>query len=163
MWSLAERCRQGLQPSNFEEDFLMLSEKIVMLYREIKTQISQIPAIKPSTRNELYRRLQIAREYLHNNLDKPISLEDVSREACLSRFHLHRTFKQVFRATPHVYLTNLRLERARSLLYEGNSVLDTTMALGFSSSTAFTRLFRTRYGIPPSVHRKNSKIRQAVR
>jgi AraC-like DNA-binding protein len=163
MWSLAERCRQGFQPSNFEEDFLILSEKLLMLYAEIKTQISRIPAIKQSTRTELYRRLQNAREYLQSNLDKRISLDDVSREACLSRYHLHRTFKQVFRATPHVYLTNLRLERACSLLHAGNSVLDTTVALGFSSSSAFTRLFRTRYGMPPSLHRKNSKIGQALR
>ena len=163
MWSLAERCNQGLQPSNFEEDFLILSEKLLTLHREIRSQIARIPAAKPSTRNELFRRLQIAREYLHSNLHHRISLEEVSREACISRYHLHRAFTQVFRSTPHVYLTKIRMERARSLLQTGHSVLETMLALGIASPSAFRRLFRAHYGVPPSAHSKISKIGPVTR
>jgi AraC family transcriptional regulator len=152
MWSLAERCGHGIQPSSFEEDFLILAEKLLLLYREIKTQLARVPAAKASTREELFRRLQIAREYLHSNLHNRISLNDVSRESCISRYHLHRSFKQVFRLTPHAYLTKVRLERARTLLQAGHSTLETTLALGFTSPSAFTRLFRTHYGAPPSAH-----------
>jgi AraC-like DNA-binding protein len=162
MWSLAERCRRGLQPSNFEEDFLILAEKLLMLYREIKTQISRVPASKASTRDELFRRLEVAREYLHGNLHNRVSLDDVSREACISRYHLHRAFKQVFRSTPHTYLTKIRMERARILLQTGHSAIETTLALGFESPSAFTRLFRAHYGVTPSAHSKISKIRQAT-
>ena len=162
MWSLAERCGHGVQPSNFEEDFLTLSEKLLMLYREIKSQISRVPATKPSTRDELFRRLQIAREYLHSHLQDRISLEEVSREACISRYHLHRAFKQVFRLTPHAYLTKIRLNRARTLLQAGHSALETTLALGFSSPSSFTRLFRAHYGAPPSAVSKIRKIGQEL-
>jgi AraC-like DNA-binding protein len=162
MWSLGERCSRGLQPSNFEEDFLILAEKLLMLYREIKAQISRVPAAKPSTRDELFRRLEVAREYLHGNLHNRISLDDVSREACISRYHLHRAFKQVFRSTPHTYLTKIRMERARILLQTGHSAMETTLALGFESPSAFTRLFRAHYGVTPSAHSKISKIRQAT-
>src|SRR5262245_785451 len=54
--SLAERCAAGLQPSSFEEDFLVLSETLVLLYEEISEQISRVPATKASTRKELFRR-----------------------------------------------------------------------------------------------------------
>lgn len=161
LWSLANRCSQELQPSSFEEDFLTLSQNLLMFYREVKAQFSRVPAAKASTREELFRRLQIAREYLHGNVDRRISLEEVSREACVSRYHLHRAFTRVFRETPHAYLTALRLERARTLLQSGHAVTDAAMDLGFTSLSAFSRLFRARYGLPPSSIQKIRKIGQA--
>jgi AraC family transcriptional regulator len=161
MWSLAERCTKEIQPSGYEEDFLNLSQKLLMLYREVKAQILRVPGAKASTREELFRRLQIAREYLHSNVDRRISLEEISREACVSRYHLLRAFQHVFRQTPHAYLTALRLERARSLLQSGRSVTSTAMDVGFASVSAFTRLFRNRYRMPPSTVPKIRKIGQA--
>jgi AraC family transcriptional regulator len=162
MWSLAERCGQEIQPSGYEEDFLLLSHRLLGLYREIKTQMLRVPGSKASTREELFRRLQIAREFLHSNVDRRISLEEISREACVSRYHLLRAFQVVFRQTPHAYLTALRLERARSLLQSGHSVTTVAMDVGFTSVSAFTRRFRSRFGVPPSGI-KNRKIGQAQR
>ena len=134
---------------------------IVNDYREVREQFSRVPAIKAATKQELFRRLQIAREYLHGNVDRPVSPEEVSREACISRYHLHRAFQHVFRVTPHAYITKLRLDRARSQLHDGERVTDVALAAGFTSLPAFTRLFHSRYGIPPSSVFKISKIGQA--
>jgi AraC-like DNA-binding protein len=161
MWSLADRCRHELQPSGFEEDFLILSERLLLLYKEIRSQVSRVPAVKSSTREELFRRLQIACEYLHGNLHSRVSLDAIAHEACISPYHLHRSFRRVFKMTPHAYLTRLRLERARALLQAGNTALETTLELGFASPSAFTRLFRAHYGVPPSAHSKIRKIGQA--
>jgi AraC-like DNA-binding protein len=163
MWSLADRCGKQLQPSSFEEDFFTLSHQLLMLYREVRDQCRRVPAAKASTREELFRRLQIAREYLHEYADRGISLEEVSREACVSRYHLHRAFRQVFRLTPHAYLTGLRLERARAMLQRGEAVTATAVDVGFASLSAFTRLFRSRYGQSPSAVVKNRKIGQALK
>jgi AraC family transcriptional regulator len=152
--SLAERCSAELQPSGFEEDLLVLSEKLVTLYAEITAQIARVPASRASTREELFRRLQLAREYIHGCADQPISLKEVAREACLSRYHLHRAFTRAFQQTPHGYLTTLRLERAHSYLKAGRTVTETCLDVGFSSPSSFSRLFSDRYGFPPSsVHR----------
>jgi AraC family transcriptional regulator len=161
VWSLAERCGEELQPSSFEEDFLTLSQNVLTFYQEVKAQFLRVPAAKTSTRQELFRRLQIAREYLHQSVDRRISLEEVSREACVSRYHLHRAFRRVFRLTPHAYVTALRLNRARSLLQSGRPVTDVALDVGFTSISAFTRLFRSRYGFPPSAVPKIRKIGQA--
>jgi AraC family transcriptional regulator len=158
LWSLASRCSDQLQPSSFEEDFLILSTELVKLYREIAVQIARVPAAKASTREELFRRLQLAREYLHSSVDQRISLEEVARESCLSRYHLHRSFTNVFRRTPHAYLTALRLEKARSLLQDGHSVTDACMEVGFTSVSSFSRLFRAHFDSPPSAIRKIRKI-----
>src|SRR5262245_12348868 len=159
--SAAERCSRELQPSSYEEEFLTLSQNLLAFYSEVKAQISRVPAAKTSTKNELFRRLEIAREYLHSSVDRRISLDEVSKEACLSRYHLHRAFRRVFRLTPHAYITSLRLGRARSLLEAGRSVTDVALEVGFTSVSAFTRLFRSRYGLTPSAVPKIRKIGQA--
>jgi len=158
LWSLAARCSDQLQPSSFEEDFLILSSELMKLYREIASQIARVPAAKASTREELFRRLQLAREYLHSSADQRISLEEVARESCLSRYHLHRSFTKVFRRTPHAYLTALRLEKAKSLLQAGHSVTDVCMEVGFTSVSSFSRLFRAHFDCSPSSVRKIRKI-----
>jgi AraC family transcriptional regulator len=163
LWSLAERCAQQLQPISFEEDFLILSKSLLSLYREITEQVARVPAARASTREELFRRLQVAREYLHGSLNRRISLEEVAREACVSRYHLHRAFRRVFRQTPHAYVTSLRLSRAYSYLEAGRPVTDVAMDVGFSSLSSFTRLFRSRYAVPPSSVPKIRKIGQAAR
>jgi AraC family transcriptional regulator len=157
--SLAERCVNQLQPSGFEEDFLILSQELTTLHVETAAQIARVPAARRSTREELFRRLQIAREYLQGNANERLSLEDVAREACLSRYHLHRAFKATFRQTPHAYLTGLRLNRARALLREGWTVTEASLEVGFASMSAFSRLFRAHFGVSPSS--QISKIGQA--
>jgi AraC family transcriptional regulator len=154
LWTLAGRCREQLQPSSFEEDFLLLSKELLILYNEISSQISRVPAAKASTRQELFRRLQTAKEYMHSCGDERVSLLRIAREACLSPYHLHRSFRQVFRQTPHEYLTGLRLDRARSLLSAGHTVTDVCIEVGFISTSAFSRLFRSRFGRAPSEIRK---------
>jgi AraC-like DNA-binding protein len=154
LWTLAKRCETQLQPSSFEEDFLVLSKEMIALYKEIHAEIARVPATKASTREELFRRLQIAREYIHSCREDRVSLETVAREACLSRYHLHRSFARVFRRTPHQYLTDLRMDRARSLLKAGHKVIDVCIEVGFTSTSSFSRLFRSHFGHPPSEIRK---------
>jgi AraC family transcriptional regulator len=154
LWTLAERCVEQLQPSSFEEDFLVLSKQLLTLYEEISFQMSRVPAAKASTREELFRRLQTAREYMHTSGDERVSLLRIAKEACLSPYHLHRSFRQVFRQTPHEYLTGLRLERASSLLTSGHTVIDACIEVGFTSASSFSRLFRSHFGRPPSDIRK---------
>jgi AraC-like DNA-binding protein len=159
LWTLAKRCEQQLQPSSFEEDFLLLSKDLLSLYKEIKAQIARVPAVKASTREELFRRLQIAKEYMHSGGDERVSLQQVARESCLSPYHLHRSFREVFRQTPHEYLTALRLDRARSLLENGGKVIDVCIESGFTSTSSFSRLFRSRFGTPPSQVRQTKNRR----
>lgn len=151
--TLAERCAAQLQPSSFEEDFLLLSGSLLRLYREMKSRMARVPALKVSTREELFRRLEIGREYLHGHLEGPVSLEATAREACLSRYHFHRAFTQAFRKTPHAYLTEVRLARAHALLRSGTPVIQACTDVGFTSTGSFSRLFRAAYGAPPSAMR----------
>ena len=110
-----------------------------------------------------------ARDYLHAHLSAPVSLSNVAVAACLSPFHLLRVFQAVFHQTPHQYLNDCRLDRAKFLL-EKTRIPVTAICLecGFSSLGSFSALFHKRCGISPRAWRKshgiateeNSKIRE---
>jgi transcriptional regulator GlxA family with amidase domain len=117
--SLARRCRSALAPRGFEEDFLLLAEKLLHFYKQIDEQATRLPAMRTSTRWELFRRLLIGREYMHSQSSGPLSLETVARAAAVSQFHFHRGFTQAFQQTPHAYITALRLDRARDMIALG--------------------------------------------
>jgi len=152
--TLARRCSAALQPSSFEEDFFLISNDLLGLYEQIRSRMARVPALKSSTREELFRRLETGREYIHGHADGPLSLEAVARAACLWRYHFHRVFAQVYEKTPHAYLTEIRLARAQSLLKRGMAVVDVCVDIGFSSPSSFSRLFRIRYGVSPAAARK---------
>ncbi len=153
---LAGQCSAA---SGFEEGFLLLATELIHLYGEIREQAARVPAERASTRQELFRRLLIGREYMHAESAGKVSLEAVARAACLSPFHFHRTFVQSFKQTPHAYLTSLRLAQARALIEAGAKVLDACMEVGFISPTAFSRLFRAKFGVPPSAYQKRKFAR----
>lgn len=158
--SLSYRCGLELQPSAFEEEFLTIAHDMLALYREVPAQIARVPAAKASTREELFRRLQSAREFLHSQAAHGASLEAAARAANLSPYHFHRAFRACFGETPHAWLTAVRLAKAHGLLEAGRSVLESCVETGFSSAASFSRLFRSRYGVHPSVVRKGRKTSQ---
>ncbi len=148
--TLAERCEKQLNPSGAEEDFLALGITLLEFYRQIRAQVDRVPSLRLSTRQELFRRLLVGRDYIHSHYSESLSLANVARAACLSLFHFHRGFTLAFQETPHSYLTGLRLAQAREMIERGSSVLDACVAVGFSSPSAFSRLFRARLGQSPS-------------
>lgn len=152
--SLARRCSAGLMPSGLEQELLLLARDLLILYEDVARRIGNVPAAKAGTRQELFRRVERAREYMHAHAEGTVSLDEVGRAACLSPFHLHRTFVQAWGQTPHEYLTQIRLTRARELLSGGLPVQAASEAVGFRSVSSFSRLFRAIYGVAPGAIRK---------
>lgn len=99
--------------------------------------------------------LENIKGYLNGNIDREVTLDELSRAFNISRFHLSRLFKRVYGVTPIRYNQMLRIEKARELIQYGNlSLTDISDALGFSSINAFSRAFRNMEGVPPSFYRK---------
>lgn len=118
-------------------------------------EASTLSAARASTREELYRRLVRARDYISACFDRPLTLKEVAGVACLSPNHLLRSFREAFRQTPHQYLTAKRLEHARRMLGDpNNSVTEVCFAVGFESPGSFSRLFRRHTGLSPNEYRR---------
>ncbi|HSN30334.1 MAG TPA: AraC family transcriptional regulator [Kofleriaceae bacterium] len=97
----------------------------------------------------LLRRLVRARDLARSRFDAAISVDQLAREAGLSRAHFLRSFRSTFGQTPHAFIIDLRIETARRELARGASVTEACMRVGFSSVGSFSSLFRARVGESP--------------
>lgn len=88
-----------------------------------------------------------------------IALDEVARDAGLSRPHFYKLFRQQVGVTPNIYLNTLRMEKAVELLTQSErSVTDVGFDLGFSSQSVFTRFFMANVGMAPTDYRRATKI-----
>lgn len=104
------------------------------------------------------RQLRLVTDAMAADLASAPSLADLARLAGLSTFHFARAFKRSLGMPPYHYLSQLRLERAEHLLRQGSLPIEAVaQAVGFGSSQAFARAFRSRYAVTPSAYRRNWK------
>jgi AraC family transcriptional regulator len=98
--------------------------------------------------------LRRAREFMRENLDRPMSLQEIADAAGMSAFHFARGFKRATGLPPHQYLTQQRLLHARALLHNANlSIGEVAQAVGFTHSH-FTALFTRHVGMTPTKFRE---------
>jgi AraC-like DNA-binding protein len=140
-----------------DEQFLQLACDLLQLNREIERRVRLMPARRPATREELFRRVRRGQEFLHANACIQLDLASLARQACLSPFHFHCAFTKAFGKTPNQYRTELRLAEAQRLLEASDmTVTEICGAVGFESAASFSSLFRRSFGAPPSAIRKLS-------
>ena len=113
---------------------------------------------------DIYRRLWRARALMDDCYARPLDVDQLSREACFSRYHFIRLFRQAFQQTPHQYLTQRRIQRAKELLSSSRlSVTDVCFEVGFQSLGSFSSLFHKYVGHPPVIYRARVFIhRQSI-
>ncbi len=108
----------------------------------------------------LYHRIVKAKLYIDSCFSERIDLNNISDEASFSKFHFARLFKSIYGKTPHQYLTQVRIDRAKSLLEKNCSVGDTCFKVGFDSTSSFAGLFKKSEGKTPSEYQRLSLARQ---
>jgi AraC-like DNA-binding protein len=141
-----------MAPAPTEDDFVAAA---TLIANEAGSQRT-IDAAKPTTREELRRRVQRGLDFMLSHLADPITIEDVARAACLSLFHFHRAFTALHGTTPHRFLRAQRLSLAARLLrLTSDDVTDIAARSGFESLGSFTTTFAKTYGTPPGRYRRS--------
>jgi len=131
-----------------------LADGLLKVHHAVGREVEQMSALRPATRDELYRRICYARDYAAACPEERLSLQQWAAVACLSPNHFLRTFKQVFRCTPHQYLIQLRLQKAQELLRRTDfSITEICFEVGFESLGSFSTLFRRQMGVSPLAYR----------
>jgi AraC family transcriptional regulator of adaptative response/methylated-DNA-[protein]-cysteine methyltransferase len=100
------------------------------------------------------QRIRRVTDYIERHLEGDVSLDCLSREAGVSRFHLQRSFKAAVGVTPKQYAEACRLRSFKQNLREGREVLESVFAAGFGSSSRVYERAGTRLGMTPSEYRK---------
>lgn len=142
-------------PIGYEEQFHKFMQIILMEHFNTWKEVESLSAIRNSTREELYRRISIAHDYIRSYYDKPIKLNEIAQIACLSPNHLLRTYSQIYGKTPHQHISKFRILKAKKLLAQLDfNMTDITFELGLQNPVSFSKMFKQHVGVSPIEFRK---------
>ena len=100
-------------------------------------------------RSKNYDAAEKARQFILDNLDDAIALNDLEQATDQDRWQLSRDFRTFFGVSPYQYWVKRRLERGCDLLRTGLPIANVAAACQFSDQSHFTRQFRRTYGVTP--------------
>ena len=181
-----ERSRNfSLSALRFSQLFIrdpQLTRKLLSLHRALEHDISALAvesALLPVFRliakrysSGTYRsfapkpnseRIRRVREYLDAHYERNITLDELANLAEFSPFHLLRTFRNSVRLTPRAYLTQVRVEAAKSFLRFGRTISHVALETGFTDQSHFTRHFKRITGLTPGQYFPRIETPKAAR
>ena len=105
-------------------------------------------------KNTYEKRTKIANDamnYIYKYIDTDINIDDLSIELNISKFHLHRIFKDEFGKNIYESIKSIRLQKASNLLITNkySTITDISKMTGYSSQTSFLRAFKQRFNMTP--------------
>ena len=175
--------RAGCRVSNSHIDALSLSDPLLFslaeslasgieyqapdLYADAAARIFAIHILLKSgtlRRNDLTRAIgndltdrRLARviDFMHHHFAEEITLDQLAREAGISRFHFVRLFRKRLLVTPHRYLVKLRLDHARLLLRTTDLDINAVaLACGYTHAGRFAAAFHAAFALQPAQFRR---------
>ncbi len=105
-------------------------------------------------KNTYEKRAKIANDvmnYVYKFIDTNINIDELSLELNVSKFHLHRIFKDEFGKNIYESIKSIRLQKASNLLITNkySTITDISQMTGYSSQTSFLRAFKLRFEMTP--------------
>jgi len=121
------------------DDQLLIEQSILTFFTDLflLDQTSQLSQKKTD-----HRALLIARDFIADQCEKDIKIDDIARASGLSRSHLIREFRNRFGMTPHAYKIAKRIDKAKVLLRCGLDISTVAVSLGFTDQSHFHRNFK---------------------
>lgn len=111
---------------------------------------------KAITREEYAKHINNVIEYIGRNLDREISLSELSEISNFSAYHFHRIFSAMVGEPIGTFVIRMRVETAARLLrYTSLSIQDIAYNVGYGAPSSLTKVFRQFYNISPTAYRNN--------
>ena len=102
------------------------------------------------------RAVQRAVDYLEAHSAANLSLDDLARVACLSKYHFTRVFKKEVGLTPHAYQIQLRVRRAAELIRSGIGIGSAAYTAGFAAQSHLNLHFKRCLGVTPGQYARTA-------
>lgn len=120
----------------------------------MRKKLSIFAKIHLMKKNTLQKRVQIANDimyYVYTHIETNIDMEELSHDLKISKFHMHRVFKEVFGKNIYESIKSIRLQKASNLLLTNkfSTISDVANICGYSSQTSFIRVFKERFNMTP--------------
>jgi AraC family transcriptional regulator len=156
LWDTAVKLRAQVGSSDQRQTAYAEALSIALACELMRVNESGLPSVtRIRSRLPEWQQKKLA-QYIDEHLAEDVSLSSLAELVHLSPFHFSRAFKQSFNMPPHRYLTNRRIERAKSLLAQRKlSVTEIGLDVGFSETSSFTSAFRKVTGETPTDYRRS--------
>lgn len=132
---------------------LMTRDQVLNWLIRVKTELTaQLGQNDPAGRNAL---LEKARQYVRDNVDKRILLQDAADYVCLSPGYLSALFKKQYDQSFVEFINEEKCRRACELIRQGqHRINEISYMLGFENAYYFTRVFKRYTGMTPTEYQK---------
>lgn len=137
----SNRFGKELQIELYVEDFMLSINRLVYDILEPKQVTSDA---------SLYTKLV---EYIEEHLEEELSLEKLSEEFYVSKYHIAHVFKDYIGLSIHQFITKKRLALCQEAIRANMNITDVYHMYGFGDYSSFYRAFKKEYGISPKEYR----------
>lgn len=147
--------------SYFNQEQLYELKCVMLLNQLFQYLLKELPSHLVSENERLSKktkakRMQSIIEYIDEHYTEKLLLTDIAAQLKLDLYYLSHFFKESFGISFQKYLLKIRCEHARQLILSSElSLLDISIASGFSDPKYFNKGFRQQFGCPPKEYRKN--------
>ena len=137
---------------DYGQDFAVAVSDMCLNKGDIAPSVAQRSSLARalSTRNP--NLIKVVQE-MHDNIEEPLSLDELIARTNVSRRQVERHFRQLLNDSPMNWYRNIRLDRGRTLIVETDmSLAQIAIACGFNSVNVFSRHYKKRFGTSPSAY-----------
>ncbi len=136
LFPLLHRLRQQkpLPDEDWHSFYSALVTGIVQEQLSIDQKLGKLKAKNRITKEEIYRRIQLCVDYLNDNKNGDLDLNELALVGNLSKYHLIRSFKELMGQSPYQYFLHLKRSAAQQLIKKGMPVNDAAQQVGYSDA-----------------------------
>ena len=116
----------------------------------LREYTSAKPKLKQPGRKLTQQTLLRALEYIQDHLGQELTVSRLAEAVSISPYHFTRLFREATGKSPHQFIIEARISKARHLLERGNiSISEAAYEVGFADQSHLTRHFKRVFGLPP--------------
>ena len=115
-----------------------------------QADVGQQSSIATAINSRNQRLIKLVRQ-MHDNIEEPLSFDELTALAGISKRQMERLFQRYLDVSPAQYYKNIRVDYGRNLIAETDmSITEIAFACGFTSQSNFSRAYKQRFGNNPS-------------
>ncbi|MFQ4144587.1 AraC family transcriptional regulator [Chlorogloeopsis sp. ULAP02] len=142
--------REELESKKIGGYLLIDSIKTTLAIHLLRNYCTTQPKLSTHTDGLSTLKLQQVKEYINEHLEQDVKLSEIAAIAQMSQYHFLRLFKQSMGVTPHQYILQCRIDKAKYLLQHSElSIADIAVRVGFCDQSHLTRYFKRIVGVTP--------------
>jgi len=136
--------------------FYKVAEALIYSQQETMSEIKRIDCIKRSTKDELFRRVNKAKEIIIENWASELTLDIIAKQVYLSPYHFHRTFTSIYGIPPLKFHKIIRMQKSKNLLeLNSYSVSEVAVKSGYENLYSFSKAFKKHFNVSPTHYCKS--------